>query len=77
MIRPLPPSPAFRHPRDHCELLLLKTPTSSVFDEESTVGGEVHYSLINAVFLADTIFQVLGWGEVIKGDLTGKRPGNC
>lgn len=75
MIWPLPPSPAFRYPCDHCDLLLLQTPTSYVFDEERTVGRKIHYSLINAVSLADTIFQVLGWREVIKGDLTGKGAG--
>lgn len=76
MIWPLPPSPAFRYPGDHCDPLLLKTLTSYVFDEESTVGGKIHYRLINAASLADTIFQVLGWREVIKEDLTGKGAGS-
>lgn len=53
--------------------LLLRTPTSYVFDEESTVGGEGHYCLINVVVLADTVFQVLGCREIIKGDPMGQR----
>jgi len=40
------------------------------------VGGETNYCLINAVFLADIIFQVLGCREIIKGDLACKEARN-
>lgn len=72
-----PPSPAFRRPRDHCDLLLLKTPTSYVSDEDGTVDGEIRYCLINAGFLADSIFQVPGCSEIVKGDLTWQGGWNC
>ena len=76
MIWPWHLSPSFRKPWDLYERLLLKTPTNYVFDEESTVGGETNYCLINAVFLADIIFQVLGCREIIKGDLACKEARN-
>lgn len=77
MIWLLPPSPGFRYPRDHYDLLLLKTPTGSVFHEESTEGGAIHYCLINAEFLADTAFQVPRCRKIIKEDLSGQRARNC
>lgn len=77
MIWVLPPSPGFRYSRDHSDLRQLETPTSSVFHEESTEGGAIHYHLINAEFLADTVCQVPGCREIIKEDLTGQGAGHC
>lgn len=52
-------------------------PTSYVFDAESTEAGAVHYCLIHAGFLANTVFQVPGCREIIKEDLSGQGAGNC